>query len=135
MNLGPYSVTIDESQRQHILLALAHLAIERPGWDAMLTETAMLLDTPESWKRRQQEALRDPSPRPTVPKGQPVMFSRFKAYHQATLEHADLQKRAQEACLKWINGYERDKATERHFQEGFVAGWNALLNQISSPPT
>jgi len=30
------TIEIDESQRQVILLALAHLAIERPGWKPML---------------------------------------------------------------------------------------------------
>lgn len=33
-------VTIDEGQRQMVLLALAKLSIERPGWDWALGETA-----------------------------------------------------------------------------------------------
>jgi len=36
------TVTIDESQRQMILLALAQLALDRPGWTFTLLETADL---------------------------------------------------------------------------------------------
>lgn len=38
------TIEIDESQRQAILLALAHLAVERPGWKFMLGETAKTMD-------------------------------------------------------------------------------------------
>jgi hypothetical protein len=37
-------VEIDEAQRQMILLALAHLSIERPGWDWALNQIAVLMD-------------------------------------------------------------------------------------------
>ena len=36
-------VTLEEGQRQATLLALGHLAVERPGWDYMLGEIAELL--------------------------------------------------------------------------------------------
>jgi len=36
-------VTIDEGQRQMILLAIGRLAVERPGWDWTLGELAELL--------------------------------------------------------------------------------------------
>jgi hypothetical protein len=39
-----YQVTIDEGQRQMILMALAHLAVERPGFDYALSEIASLMD-------------------------------------------------------------------------------------------
>lgn len=39
-----HTITVDESQRQAVLLALAHLAVERPGWNAMLTEIAAKMD-------------------------------------------------------------------------------------------
>ena len=39
-----YMVTIDEEQRQLILMALAHLAVERPGLDDALERIAMQTD-------------------------------------------------------------------------------------------
>jgi len=33
-------VEIDEAARQVLILAMAHLAIERPGWDDMLSRIA-----------------------------------------------------------------------------------------------
>jgi len=38
---------IDEEQRQVTLLALAHLATRRPGWDNMLRKIAGKMDTPD----------------------------------------------------------------------------------------
>ncbi len=38
------NIFLDESQRQATVLALAHLAVERPGWNAMLTEIAAKMD-------------------------------------------------------------------------------------------
>lgn len=35
-----HTITIDESQRQMIMLALAKLRMERPGWDYALGEIA-----------------------------------------------------------------------------------------------
>jgi hypothetical protein len=37
-------VEIGEEERQMVLLALAHLSIERPGWDHALNEIALLID-------------------------------------------------------------------------------------------
>ena len=37
-------VEITEEERQLILMALAHLAVERPGWDDALSRIAMLMD-------------------------------------------------------------------------------------------
>lgn len=37
---------VDEPQRQLVLLALATLALERPGFDCALSEIALLLDNP-----------------------------------------------------------------------------------------
>lgn len=37
---------MDESQRQMILMALAHLSIERPGWDDALNRIALQIDNP-----------------------------------------------------------------------------------------
>jgi hypothetical protein len=39
-------ITIDESQRQLLLMALAHLAVERPGFDCALREIADKMDNP-----------------------------------------------------------------------------------------
>lgn len=40
----PRPVEIDDGERQMILLALAHLQIERPGWEYALTTLAAKLD-------------------------------------------------------------------------------------------
>lgn len=40
MELPQTEYSLGEGQRQAILLAIGHLAIERPGWDFMLGEIA-----------------------------------------------------------------------------------------------
>lgn len=37
-------IEIDEGQRQMVLLALAHLSVERPGWNTALREIATKMD-------------------------------------------------------------------------------------------
>lgn len=39
-----HTITIDEGERQAILLALAHTTVERPGWEYMYTEIAKKMD-------------------------------------------------------------------------------------------
>ena len=41
-----HALMIDEGERQATLMALAHLAVERPGWDIMLSEIASRIDNP-----------------------------------------------------------------------------------------
>ncbi len=38
------TMEVDESQRQVVVMALAHLAAVRPGWDPMVQEIAVKLD-------------------------------------------------------------------------------------------
>ena len=40
-----HELVIDEGQRQLVLMALAHLAVERPGFDYALAELAKKMDT------------------------------------------------------------------------------------------
>lgn len=65
-----HTITIDESERQMILMALAHLAVHRPGWKWTLGETAKKMDNVvdgqprlfnEFWKLR-HEVVRDSLP-------------------------------------------------------------------------
>lgn len=58
----PFSIAIvyEESERQAVLLALAHLAIERPGWDYMLSQIALKMDNEVG--------------------GRPEMFDQFKGF-------------------------------------------------------
>lgn len=58
---GAHAFRIDESQRQATLLALGHLAVERPGWDFMLSEIALRMDN-------------------TV-EGRPELFDKFRQMH------------------------------------------------------
>jgi len=37
-------LALEESERQAVLMALAHLAVERPGWDYMLNRIALRID-------------------------------------------------------------------------------------------
>lgn len=57
------TINIDEGQRQMVLMALAHLAVERPGWDFKLNETALLMDN-------------------RMDTGRAQMFEEFKLLHQ-----------------------------------------------------
>lgn len=129
-----HTLHVDESQRQMIIMALAHLAAERPGWNMVLTELAQTMDTPESWKRRQVEAIRSRND-VTVPRGQPVMFTRFKEYHLSALREVVIQKMAEEAAAKW-NGYHEHMCgtgeKESHFVDGYMAGWKASIEKHSS---
>jgi hypothetical protein len=43
LSTGSTRVHLSEEQRQAMLLALAELALSRPGWDAMLREIASLM--------------------------------------------------------------------------------------------
>ncbi len=55
-----HRLEISEEQRQLILMALAHLSVERPGFDFALTEIAQKIDNPG-----------------------PEMYGRFKELHTA----------------------------------------------------
>ena len=39
-----HNLTVEESERQSILMALAHLSLQRPGWDYMLNLIACKMD-------------------------------------------------------------------------------------------
>jgi len=39
-----HTLELEEGERQALLLALAHLSVERPGWDHMLNEIARRID-------------------------------------------------------------------------------------------
>ena len=51
-------VEIDEGQRQMMLLALAKLSLERPGWDMALNKIALKMDNDESGRARMYDAFR-----------------------------------------------------------------------------
>jgi hypothetical protein len=67
-----HNLEIIESERQAILLALAHLSLERPGWNSMLSEIALKMDN-------------------KLPDATPEMFSAFKRF-------ADPEKIVRRAC-------------------------------------
>lgn len=71
-------VELDESQRQQVLMALAHLAVERPGFDHALTQIALLMD-----KRIHGPAVGGGESEPT---GQ--VFEDFKRLRRLSLEGA-----------------------------------------------
>lgn len=80
---------IEESERQTILMALAHLAVERPGWDYMCSELAKKMDNVSegpSVKSRHMEALKG-RPCIDVEAGKPILYEHFKFYHTEHLKH------------------------------------------------
>jgi hypothetical protein len=58
-----HTITIEEGDRQAILLAIAHLSIERPGWEKMLIAIALKMDNRQ-------------------PDGRPQMFDEFRSIEQ-----------------------------------------------------
>lgn len=67
------SIEIDEAQRQMMLLALAHLSVERPGWDFALNELALKMDNVEGGRAYMYDQFRklefeaNPPPNPNQP--------------------------------------------------------------------
>jgi len=62
------TLQITEEQRQIILHALAHLAVNRPRWDAKLVEVALAMETP-------------------APNGMPPIFFSFKLHEICPLTY------------------------------------------------
>jgi hypothetical protein len=62
LRMPPTAYTFDEGQRQAILLAIGHLAVDRPGWDFMLGEIADVFEGREMYDRfkAMEQAERDP---------------------------------------------------------------------------
>lgn len=62
------TLSLDEGQRQMVLLALAKLAIERPGWQSALEEIALQIDNAVD----------------VIPGNDPIpeMFTRFREMHE-----------------------------------------------------
>jgi hypothetical protein len=56
---------LEEGERQMLLMALAHLAVERPGWDDALNRIAVRIDN--------------------VKDGRAVMYDEFRAMHRREL--------------------------------------------------
>jgi hypothetical protein len=82
------TVELDESQRQMVLMALAALAIERPGWDMALSAIALKMDNVQTTKQRRLDALHccpGSVPGPRIALGKPVMYETFKAFRAGGL--------------------------------------------------
>jgi hypothetical protein len=58
-----HRLELDEGDRQLVLMALAHLSVERPGWDDALQRIAIRIDN-------------------TNPDGRPRMYDEFRLLHQ-----------------------------------------------------
>lgn len=56
-----HTIIFEEGERQAVLLALACLALDRPGWDEFLSDIAAKMDNTKD--------------------GKPEMFSQFKIYN------------------------------------------------------
>ena len=105
-----HAIVIDESQRQAVLLALAHLTVERPGWEFMLTEIAKKMDNvigdvPELYTRllviRRQRVSNSLPEEPTedsfkqavgiVTQKPENLLTALKAWRSAEVHHAAVQ--------------------------------------------
>ncbi len=53
-------VVLEEEERQAVLLALAQLSLERPGWDYLLSNIALKMDN-------------------ILPSGRPQLYDQFRA--------------------------------------------------------
>ena len=49
---------LNEGERQMMLMALAHLSIERPGWDNALQRMAMQLDNEKNGRPQMYDGFR-----------------------------------------------------------------------------
>lgn len=67
VGMKPTTVTFDESDRQATLLALAALAVERPGWDYMLNLIALKMDRDVDGQAFMFTVLKDIRQRRLVP--------------------------------------------------------------------
>jgi hypothetical protein len=72
-------VRYDEEQRQLVLMALAHLAVERPGFDQALSKIAMKMDN--------------------LFEGKPELYGRFKELHSAMISLRPLEPGAPAGSL------------------------------------
>ena len=63
----PITMELDEGERQMLLMALAHLAVERRGWDDALERLALQIDNR------------------SVDGEHAVMFNEFKRLHRMAL--------------------------------------------------
>jgi len=52
------TLELDEGERQLVLLALAKLSIERPGWDAALNRIALRMDNTENGRAQMYDDFR-----------------------------------------------------------------------------
>jgi hypothetical protein len=66
--MAEHTLKLSESDRQATLMALAHLAVERPGWDMMLSEIAQRIDNPG-----------------------PELYERFKTLRKSNLELDEIE--------------------------------------------
>jgi hypothetical protein len=53
-----HTLRLDEGNRQMVLMALAHLAVERPGWDDALNRLALQIDNAEGGRASLYESFR-----------------------------------------------------------------------------
>jgi hypothetical protein len=81
-----HAVTLSEEQRQMVLLALAKLALERPGWDYALGEVVDLLSGRDMYEQFKRE----------VPMKRAIIFGGLEAVSKNLLDrqvdHAKLCK-------------------------------------------
>lgn len=57
-----HTFEIDEGQRQMLVLAVAHLAVERPGWDYALQNIARVFHAEEMYQEFKELAPRSGNP-------------------------------------------------------------------------
>lgn len=87
--MSRHDLNIDEGQRQMLLMALAHLAVERPGWDYACSEIAKPIDN-------------------ATPEGRPRLYDRFRAMHSEDVRiSAETVARKLEALAKNLENASR----------------------------
>ena len=59
--MEPLMVMLEEDERQAMLLALAKLSLERPGWDDFLNKIAQKMDNEKAGRAEMYESFRQTS--------------------------------------------------------------------------
>jgi hypothetical protein len=107
-----------------ILLALAHLAVERPGWEHILSETAKKMDNVQgqmSVKTLHLQALKGSGSDIKVENGKPIMFEQLRILHQGE--------------TAFVMNYVKTIVSAASKLEAFIPSLRAALEEERSAPS
>ncbi len=83
------TLPLEEGERQVVLLALARLSVERPGWDYMLNRIARRIDNTEAGRAKLYDGFRELDKAPPAPSGRSPLVDAMDRLRSAALAGAD----------------------------------------------